>query len=79
MRIAQAEYQNETGQKYWWPLVIATVQFETRVITFIAKIKRLATVKTVETVIPTLESLIEPQPEKDNWWRVNFVGIQLRL
>ncbi|MFA0125628.1 BTAD domain-containing putative transcriptional regulator, partial [Vibrio sp. 10N.261.48.A2] len=28
--------------------------------------------------IPTLESLVELQPEKDNWWR-QLVGIQLRL
>ncbi|PME16868.1 hypothetical protein BCV44_13785 [Vibrio cyclitrophicus] len=79
MRIAQAEYQIEN-----WSKTLVAIgnrdKFNSKVELSPLSLKLGAQLqlKQWKQSIPTLESLIELQPEKDNWWR-QLVGIQLRL
>ncbi|MEZ8744864.1 tetratricopeptide repeat protein [Vibrio sp. 10N.261.49.A5] len=79
MRIAQAEYQIEN-----WTKVLAAIgshnKFNSKpqLSPLSLKLGAQLQLKQWKQSIPTLESLVELQPEKDNWWR-QLVGIQLRL
>ncbi|UPR54905.1 hypothetical protein ITG09_18340 [Vibrio cyclitrophicus] len=79
MRIAQAEYQIEN-----WSKVLVAIgnrdKFNAKpeLSPLSLKLGAQLQLKQWKQSIPTLESLIELQPEKDNWWR-QLVGIQLRL
>ncbi|OBS95841.1 hypothetical protein A9261_16885 [Vibrio tasmaniensis] len=79
MRIAQAEYQIEN-----WSKVLVAIgnrdKFNSKqeLSPLSLKLGAQLQLKQWKQSIPTLESLIELQPEKDNWWR-QLVGIQLRL
>ncbi|MEZ8063184.1 MULTISPECIES: tetratricopeptide repeat protein [Vibrio] len=79
MRIAQAEYQIEN-----WSKVLVAIgnhdKFNSKpeLSSLSLKLGAQLQLKQWKQSIPTLESLIELQPEKDNWWR-QLVGIQLRL
>ncbi|PMG47183.1 hypothetical protein BCU90_03255 [Vibrio lentus] len=79
MRIAQAEYQIEN-----WSKVLVAIgnrdKFNSKqeLSPLSLKLGAQLQLKQWKPSIPTLESLIELQPEKDNWWR-QLVGIQLRL
>ncbi len=79
MRIAQSEYQIEN-----WSKVLVAIgnhdKFNSKpeLSSLSLKLGAQLQLKQWKQSIPTLESLIELQPEKDNWWR-QLVGIQLRL
>ncbi|KAA8679537.1 hypothetical protein MID13_19790 [Vibrio gigantis] len=79
MRIAQAEYQIEN-----WSKVLVAIgnrdkfNAKSELSPLSLKLGAQLQLKQWKQSIPTLESLIELQPEKDNWWR-QLVGIQLRL
>jgi len=79
MRIAQAEYQIEN-----WSKVLVAIgnrdKFNSKaeLSPLSLKLGAQLQLKQWKQSIPTLESLVELQPEKDNWWR-QLVGIQLRL
>ena len=79
MRIAQAEYQIEN-----WSKVLVAIgnrdKFNSKaeLSPLSLKLGAQLQLKQWKQSIPTLESLIELQPKKDNWWR-QLVGIQLRL
>ncbi|MEZ9747701.1 tetratricopeptide repeat protein [Vibrio splendidus] len=79
MRIAQAEYQIEN-----WSKVLVAIgnrdKFNSKqeLSPLSLKLGAQLQLKQWKQSIPTLESLIELQPQKDNWWR-QLVGIQLRL
>ncbi|TKF29924.1 hypothetical protein FCV50_15170 [Vibrio kanaloae] len=79
MRIAQAEYQIEN----WSKVLVAIgnhdkLNSKPELSSLSLKLGAQLQLKQWKQSIPTLESLIELQPEKDNWWR-QLVGIQLRL
>ncbi|MEZ9565141.1 tetratricopeptide repeat protein [Vibrio artabrorum] len=79
MRIAQAEYQ----MKNWSKVLVAIGNHDKfnskpELSPLSLKLGAQLQLKQWKPSIPTLESLIELQPEKDNWWR-QLVGIQLRL
>ncbi|WP_299688944.1 hypothetical protein [uncultured Vibrio sp.] len=79
MRIAQAEYQIEN-----WSQVLVAIEHHDQInakpelAALSLKLGAQLQLKQCKPSIPTLESLIELQPGKGNWWR-QLVGIQLRL
>lgn len=79
LRIAQAEYQLQNWKKVL-PAIAEYDKFNKTpdLAPLSLKLGAQLQLKQWKQSIPTLESLIELQPDKTNWWR-QLVGIQMRL
>ncbi|KAB0289226.1 hypothetical protein F2P58_09075 [Vibrio fortis] len=79
LRIAQAEYQLQNWKKVL-PAIVEYDKFNKTpdLASLSLKLGAQLQLKQWKQSIPTLESLIELQPDKTNWWR-QLVGIQMRL